>query len=60
MHLASGGRKSPRCLFQMGFRKQRMCPGLFTLHSSAGVLNCVICLHVDDMLWSGDGTFELK
>ena len=36
-----------------------MCLELFTLHSSA-VLNGVICLHVDDRLGTGDGTFELK
>ena len=40
-------------LVQVGLKKQRMCLGLFTLHSSAGVLSGVICLHVDDMLGTG-------
>ena len=44
MHLASG-RKSTECL------------GLFMLHAPAGVLNGVICLHVDDM-WERDDVFE--
>ena len=60
MHLASGGRRSPKCSFKSGFKKQRTCLGLFTLHSSAGVLSGVICLHVDDMLGTGDDLFELK
>ena len=30
------------------------------MHSSAGVLSGVICLHVDDMLGTGDDLFELK
>ena len=37
-----------------------MCLGLFTLHSPAGVLSSVICLHVDDMLGTGDELFESK
>ena len=37
-----------------------MCLGLFTLHFPAGVFNGVICLHVDDMLATGDDRFELK
>ena len=37
-----------------------MCLGLVTLHSSAGVLSGVICLHVDDMLGTGDDLFELN
>ena len=37
-----------------------MCRGLFTLHSPAGVLKGVICLHVDDMLGTGDELFESK
>ena len=37
-----------------------MCLGLFTLHSPAEVLSCVICLHVDDMLGTGDELFESK
>ena len=37
-----------------------MCFGLFTLHSSASPLNGVICLHVDDMLGTGDDVFESK
>ena len=41
---------------QIGFKKQRMRLGLFTLHPPAGVLSGVICLHVDDMLGTGDGT----
>ena len=48
-------------LVQVGFRKQRMCLGLFTLHSSAGVLSGV--LHVDDMLGTGerfDETTEIQ
>ena len=32
--------------------------GLFTLHSTAGVFNGVICLHVVDMLGIGDDMFE--
>ena len=34
--------------------------GLFTLHSTADVLNGVICLHVDDTLGTGDALFESK
>ena len=61
MHLANGGEKISKVLVQFGFEKQRMCLGLFfTLHSSAGVLSGVICLHVDDMLGTGDDLFELK
>ena len=37
-----------------------MCVGLFTLRSLAGVLSGVICLHVDDMLETGDDLFESK
>ena len=37
-----------------------MCLGLFTLHSPAGVLNSVICLHVDDMSGTGDDLSESK
>ena len=47
-------------LVQVGFKKQRMCLGLFTLHAPAGVLSGVICLHVDDMLGTGDDLFEFK
>ena len=35
-----------------------MCLGLFTLHSAAGVLSSEICIHVDDMLGTGDELFE--
>ena len=52
--------KISKVLVQVGLMKQRMCLGLFTLHSSAGVLSGVICLHVDDMLGAGDDLFELK
>ena len=52
--------KISKILVQVGFRKQRMCLGLFTLHSPAGVLSGVICLQVDDMLGTGDDLFELK
>ena len=52
--------KISKVLVQVGFRKQRMCLGLFTLHSSAGVLSGVTCLHVDDMLGTGDDLFDLK
>ena len=37
-----------------------MCLDLFTLHSPAGVLRGVICLHVDDMLATGDDLVESK
>ena len=37
-----------------------MCLVLFTLHSPSGVLSGVICLHVDDMLGTGDDQFESK
>ena len=37
-----------------------MCLGLFTLSSPAGTLSGVICLHVDDMLGTGDELFESK
>ena len=38
-----------------------MCLGLFTLCLlSAGVLNGVICLHLDDMWGTGDELFESK
>ena len=49
-----------KALVQIGFKKQRMCLGSFTLHSPAGISSGVICLHVDDMLGTGDGLFELK
>ena len=52
--------KIPKVLVQIGFRKQRMCVGLFTLHSPADVLRGVICLFVDDMLGTGDDLFESK
>ena len=45
---------------QVEFKKQRVCLGLFTLHSPAGELRGGICLHVDDMLGTGDDLFELK
>ena len=48
-HLASGGRRSPKCPFKS-----------VTLPSSAGVLSCVICLHVDEMLGTWDDLFKLK
>ena len=48
-----------KVLVQIGFKKQRMCLGLFTLQSPAGILSGVICLHVDDVLGTGDGLFEL-
>ena len=51
--------KISKVFVQVGFTKQRMRLGLFTLHSSAGVPSGVICLHVDDMLGSGDDLFEL-
>ena len=37
-----------------------MCLGLFTLHSITGVLHGVICLHVGDILGTGDDLFESK
>ena len=49
-----------KVLVQIGFRKQRMCLGLCTLHSPTGVLSGVICHHVDDMLGTGDDLFESK
>ena len=52
--------KISRVLVQIGFKKQRMCLGLFTLHSPAGILSGVICLHVDDMLGTGDGLSKLR
>ena len=52
--------KISKVLVQVGFGKQRMCLGLFTLHSPAGVLSGVICFLVDDMLGTGDDLFELK
>ena len=58
MHIASGGRNFPKVLVQIAIRKQRMCLGLFTLHSPAGVLSGVICLHVDDMLGTGEELFD--
>ena len=45
--------KISKVLVQIGFRKQRMCLGLFTLH-------CAICLHADDMLGIGDELFDSK
>ena len=42
------------------FKSNECAFGLFPLHSSAGVLSGVICLHVDDMLGTGDDLFELK
>ena len=52
--------KISKVLIQIGFQKQRMCLGLFTLHSPADVFNGVICLHIDDMIGTGDDRFELK
>ena len=52
--------KISKVLVQIGFRKQRMCLGLFTLHSQAAALSGAICLHVDDMLGTGDDVFESK
>ena len=52
--------KISKVLVQIRFRKQRMCLEMFTLHSPAGVLSGVICLHVDDMLGAGDELFESK
>ena len=52
--------KISKVLVQVVFQKERMCFGLFTLHSPACVLSGVICLHVDDMLGTGDDLFELK
>ena len=52
--------KIPKVLVQIWFRKQRMCFDLFTLHPPAGVLSGVICLHVDDMLGTGQELFESK
>ena len=37
-----------------------MCLGLFTIHSSAGVLSGVVCLHVDDVVGTGNDRFESK
>ena len=50
----------PKIIVQIGFEKQRMCLGLFTLHSPAGVLGGVICLHVDDMLGTRDDLFQSR
>ena len=52
--------KFSNVLVQIGFRKQRMCLGLFTLHSPAGMLRGVICFHVDEILGTGDELFESK
>ena len=52
--------KFPKYSPKLGFGSSECCLGLFTLHSSAGVLNGVICLHVDDMLGTRDDSFELK
>ena len=52
--------KISKVLGQIGFKKQRMCLDLFTLRSPAGILSGVICLHVDDMLGTGDDLFESK
>ena len=49
-----------KVLVQIGFKKQRMCLGLFTLHTPAGVLSGVICIHVDNRLGTGDDPFESK
>ena len=54
------GREFSKVLFQIGFKKLRMRLGLFTLHSPAGVLDGVICLHVDEMLGTGDELFEIE
>ena len=52
--------KISKVLVQIGNKKLRMCLGLFTLHSPAGTLSGMICLHVDDYMGTGDGLFELK
>ena len=59
MHLASGGRRSPKCSFKSGSESNE-CASAFLRHSSAGVLIGAMCLHVDDMLGPGDDSFELK
>ena len=56
---ARGGRRSPKCSFKSG-SESNACASVFTLHSSAGALSGVICLHVDDMLGTGDDLFDLK
>ena len=60
MHLASGGSKFPKYSFRSGFGSSDCVLGLFTLHSSAGGLNGVICLHVDDMLGNRRQCFRIK
>ena len=53
--------KISKVLVEIGFKKQRMCLGLFTLHSPASMLSGVICLHVDDLCRTGDDDlFVLK
>ena len=52
--------KISNVLVQIGFWKQRVCLGLFTLHSPAGTSSGVICLNVDDMLGACDELFESK
>ena len=52
--------KKSKVLVQIGFRKERMCLGPFTLHSPPGTLSGVFCFHVDDMLGTGHELFESK
>ena len=60
MHLENVRRKFPMYSFRIGFREQRMCLRLFTLHSSGNDLNGVTCSHVDDMLKTSSEVFESK
>ena len=52
--------KISKVLVQVWFSMQQVCLGLSTLHSSAGVLNVVSCLHVNGMWGTGDDLFGLK
>ena len=54
------GDRSPKCSFRSGLEHKECASVFLTLHYSAGVLGGVICLHLDDMLGSGDDLFELK
>ena len=59
MYPASGGRKCPKYSFRLNSEAAHVS---WIVHaaSSAGVLNGVICLHLDDMWGTGDELFESK
>ena len=58
-----GLRESPRlwwlqfrdCILEAGFEELRYAPGVFVMRNAAGYLMGMLCVHVDDCLWAGEG-----